>query len=440
MVHLPSQLRERAGGVAALRLDGARVADLIADLERRHPEASGWLTDERGAMRPHIKVFVNGEIAGLDDSVSAGDEVRILPAISGGEDTTELLVGTRKGLIVLRGQRGGSLDVAARAFEGLTVEYAIKAHGTYLASVTDSHFGPRVFLADDPTGEWEPSGGPAFPADVDAAVERIWTIEAAEEDGVLWAGVAPAALFRSEDGGRSWSLNRPLWNVPSRPQWEAGGGGLCLHSICPWPGAPERLAVGISAAGVWLTDDAGESWRRGIEGLVPRYLPVEAQSGAVDLCVHDIKRSPAEPDTMYLQFHGGVYRSDDAGASWIDIGSQSGLSSDFGFPLVVDPRAPDRAFVIPLAADMDRVTPEGTVRVFETSDRGRSWASASDGLPQQHSYLTILRQAFCRDDRDPFGLYFGATSGEVFSSATEGSTWATAATRLPPVLSVHSSS
>src|SRR5439155_10455512 len=185
-----------------------------------------------------------------------------------------------------------------------------------------------------------------------------------ERDGALWAGVAPAALFRSNDAGSSWSLVRSLWDEPSRSKWSVGAGGQCLHSIATWPGDPARVAVGISAAGVWLSNDEGETWRRGVDGIVPRYLPEPARAEAYDQCVHNLHRSPVQPDTMYMQFHGGVYRSDDAGATWNDIGTETGLPSDFGFPLVVDPRDPDRAFVIPLRGDFDRVKPDGAVRVY----------------------------------------------------------------------------
>jgi photosystem II stability/assembly factor-like uncharacterized protein len=138
-----------------------------------------------------------------------------------------------------------------------------------------------------------------------------------------------------------------------------------------------------------------------------------------------------------MQFHGGVYRSDDAGESWEDIGSGGGLPSDFGFPMAIDPADPDRAFVIPLNSDGDRVTPEGKVRVFETRDRGETWWPLTEGLPQDDAYLTILRQAFGHDGKSPLGLYFGAESGEVFGSADGGATWATVADHLPPVYSVR---
>jgi hypothetical protein len=353
---------------------------------------------------------------------------------------TELLVGTKKGLFLLRGvaAAGEEFDVAHRAFPGDVVEYAIRdpRSGRYFASVTSGFYGPRLFFADDPTGEWAQAKGPAFPDDIpDSTVARIWIVQPAEEEGVLWAGAAPASLWRSENDGASWELNRPLWNAPTRPEWQPGAGGLALHSICPWPDDPDRLAIGVSAAGVWISDDRGESWRTGYAGLDPRYLPEEAREGSHALCVHNMRRAPRQPERLFMQFHGSVYRSDDAGNTWRDIAH--GLPSGFGFPLVADPADADSAYVIPLTADVDRVTPEGKVRVYETRDAGATWTARGDGLPQDNAYLTVLRQAFDVDGGSPLELYFGATSGEVYGSADAGETWFTAATHLAPVTSVR---
>jgi len=350
---------------------------------------------------------------------------------------TELLVGTKKGLFALAGEPGEAFAVTSRSFAGEPVEYAMRDphSGRTLATTTSPFYGPKIFYADDPGGEWQQASGLALPEGGDTALERIWVI-VADDDGTLYAGGDPGVLFASHDGGASWELNRTLWEHPTRPEWQPGGGGLCLHSIATTPGAPGRLALGISAVGVWLTEDAGETWRNGNKGIRPRYLPDDAPEDTITLCVHDLQRAPKQPERLFMQFHGGVYRSDDAGESWANIGA--GLPSDFGFPLVIDPGDPDSAYVIPLKADMDRVTPEGHVRVYETRDAGATWTARDDGLPGEHAYLTILRQAFDRTgEGGALELYFGATSGDVFGSPDAGASWFSAATRLPPVFSVR---
>ena len=349
---------------------------------------------------------------------------------------TELLVATKKGLFVLEGEPGGQFEQTARAFAGEPVDYAIRDphSGRVLAAVTSPFHGPKIWYADDPTGEWSEADGVALPKGGDAALERIWVVVPGEDDGTLYAGGDPGVLFESRDAGTTWALNRGLWEHPSRPSWEPGGGGLCLHSIVPWPGDPDRLAVAVSAAGVWLTEDGGTTWRRGNAGLMARYLPAESQEEATQLCVHNLQRAPLRPERMFMQFHGGVYRSDDAGETWTDIAA--GLPSDFGFPMMVDPSDPDSAYVIPLMADSDRVTPDGRVRVYETRDAGASWTARGDGLPQQGAYLTVLRLAFARAGEDPVQLYFGATSGDVFGSGDAGASWFTASSRLPPIYSI----
>jgi photosystem II stability/assembly factor-like uncharacterized protein len=350
---------------------------------------------------------------------------------------TELLVGTKKGLFALEGEPADGFAIRERAFAGEPIDFATRdtSTGRVLATMTSPFYGPKIFFRDD--DEWQQAEGVALPEGGDAALERIWVMTRGERNGTWYAGGDPGVLFESHDGGASWQLNAGLWEQPSRPDWQPGGGGLCLHSICTHPGDPQRLAVAISAAGIWLTDDGGRTWTRGNEGLTPGYLPDEALADPnAGRCVHHVERARANPDRLFMQFHGGVYRSDDAGQSWTDIGG-GGLPSDFGFALMVDPADADSAYVIPLVADTDRVMPEGRVRVYETRDAGATWVPRGEGLPAQHAYLTVLRQAFSgRGEGTELELYFGTTTGELFGSGDAGATWTTVATRLPPVYSV----
>ena len=353
---------------------------------------------------------------------------------------TELLVGTRKGLFALGGEPGGPFEVTARAFAGEPVEYAMRdaRSGRTLAATTSPFYGPKIWVTDDPAGDWEQADGVALPEGGDASLARIWVIVPGEEDGLLYAGGDPGVLFESRDGGTTWALNEGLWGHPTRPDWSPGNGGLCLHTIVPWPGDPGRLLVAISAVGVWLSDDAGATWRHSNEGIVPRYLPEEARGNPIAHCVHDVRRAPTRPERLFMQFHDGVYRSDDGGASWLDIATGTDLPSDFGFPVVVDPADPESAYVIPLVGALDRTTPGGVVEVWETRDAGATWASRSDGLPAGDAYLTILREAFdTAGAGDALELYFGATSGDVFGSGDAAGSWFTVADHLPPVYSVR---
>jgi photosystem II stability/assembly factor-like uncharacterized protein len=349
---------------------------------------------------------------------------------------TELLVGTRKGLFVLEGEPGSQFSIRTRAFVGEPVDYAMRdpRTGRLFAAVTSPFWGPRIWFTDDLVGDWQPARGVALPKGGSDALKRVWVIVAGEAEGQIWAGGDPGVLFESRDDGESWELNRALWEQPTRPRWRRDSGGLSVHSIAPWPGDPRRLALAISAAGVWLTEDGGESWAHGNEGIVADYLPEAARATAIDLCVHHLARAPARPERLYLQFHGGVYRSDDCGHTWIDIAA--GLPHDFGFPVVLDPADPDSAYVIPVTT-ADRVT-DGRVAVFETRDAGATWTPRDDGLPQGDAYLSVLRQSFAATGAgDALELYFGATSGEIFGSGDAGRSWFGVARRLPAIASLR---
>src|SRR3954454_21553243 len=248
-------------------------------------------------------------------------------------EMTELAVGTKKGLFMLEGEPGREFAVRARAFAGEPVEYALRdpRSGRIFAAVTSPFYGPKIFFTDDPDGEWTQASGIGLPEGGDHALERLWVLTLGEDDGLLYAGGDPGVLFTSRDGGESWTLNEALWHHRIEEDWQPGGGGLCLHSIVPWPGKPDRLTIAVSAAGVWHTDDGGESWHRGNSGIEPRYMPEEARGTTTQLCVHSLCRSRTRPERCFMQFHGGVYRSDDAGETLVDMGTA--LPSDFGFPL-----------------------------------------------------------------------------------------------------------
>lgn len=353
-----------------------------------------------------------------------------------------LTVGTRKGLFIGR-KRGGSdtwqFDDSPYFNAQAIYSVAIDTRGSaprLLAGGDSSHFGPSVFHSDDLGKTWtEPSKAAVkFPKDTEASLERVWQLHpAAAEPDVVYAGTEPAALYKSHDRGETFELVRPLWEHPTRDQWVPGGGGEGLHTILTDPRDPDAVTVAVSTAGVFRTLDGGKSWSPANKGVSAVFLP--DPNPEFGQCVHKVARDAADPDRLYLQNHWGVFRSDDAGAHWTDIGE--GLPSDFGFAAVAHPHRADTAYVFPINADMDRVPADHRCRVYRTADAGKSWEPLSQGLPAGDHYGTVLRDAMCSDGQDPAGIYFGNRNGEVYASADDGDSWRELASHLPDVLCVR---
>jgi photosystem II stability/assembly factor-like uncharacterized protein len=356
---------------------------------------------------------------------------------------TLVLLGTSKGLFTLRARDGrADFRLAGPTFAGEEV-YAtcIDTRGDGLrlfAGSVSNHWGPVLRRSSDGGEAWteDEHAALAFPDGTDASLVRVWQLAPgpADEPDVVYAGVEPAALFRSDDGGRSFTLVEGLWRHPHRPQWEPGGGGLCLHTVLVHPSDADRLLIAVSAAGVYLSDDGGQSWRASNHGIIAPFLP-DAPAPEFGQCVHKVARDAGDPEQLYLQHHGGIYRSTDGGGTWTPMTSIAGM--DFGFPVVAHPTRPDTAYLLPLESDEYRCTPDGHCIVWRTADAGASWEPLTSGLPQEQAHLTVLRDAFTSDGRDPAGLYFGTRSGEVYGSVDDGDSWRLLADHLPPVLSVR---
>jgi len=351
-----------------------------------------------------------------------------------------VLVGTMKGAFLLRSDRSRrSWEMGGPHFPGQPV-YALGWDGRggrrrLWAGAESPFYGASLQRSDDFGRSWSEVESPVkFPEDAGASLKRIWQIQPGRdsEPDVLYCGVEPAALFESRDAGASWSLVRGLWDHPHRPRWNPGAGGLCLHTVLPDPTRPERMLVAISAAGVYRTEDGGRSWSTSHAGVRAQFLPdPHPEFGQ---CVHKIARHPDRPDRMYLQNHWGLYRSDDGGASWLDVAN--GVPSDFGFCAAVHPGDPDTAWVVPLESDMYRCTPQGKLRVYKTKNAGKSWRAQTRGLPQENALETVLRDAMSTDTADPVGVYFGTRSGKVYASRDAGESWKAIAEGLPPVVCV----
>lgn len=354
-----------------------------------------------------------------------------------------LLVGTMKGAFILRADaQRQDWQIGGPYFPGRAI-YAMAydnrdSRNRLWAAVNSSYWGSYLSSSDDFGKNWtEPETyGVKFPAETDASVKQIWQIVLAnkEEPNTLYCGVEPAALFRSDDAGETWSLVRGLYDHPHRPLWQPGGGGLCLHTILPDPNNKRRMHIAISTGGVYRTDDGGENWQPRNVGVRAQFLPPEQWYIEFGQCVHKIASHPSNPSRMFLQNHWGLYRSDDGGDSWNDIAN--GVPSDFGFALDVDPNAPDSAFIVPLESDEFRCTPEAKLRVYRTRNAGDAWEALTNGLPQENAFETVLRDGLSTDEQAPTGVYFGTRNGKLFGSRDAGESWQTIEEGLPPVVCV----
>lgn len=352
---------------------------------------------------------------------------------------TLVLVGTRKGLWI------GRSDDARRDWSwtgphfDMTEIYSVMidqraGRRRLLAGASMSWTGPTVQRSDDFGETWTETRNIAFGDDVDASVERVWQLTPGYGDDEVWAGTEPGAVFRSVDGGESYALVEGLWNHPHRREWNAGFGGQAFHTILPHPDDPRSVTAAISTGGCYQSADGGASWEPRNVGIRAEFLPEGEQYPAFGQCVHKIARHPARPERLYLQNHGGVYRSDDHAATWTSIAE--GLPADFGFPVVVHPHDPDTVYLFPLDAAAGRHPVDGRAAVHRSRDAGRTWQRLDDGLPQSF-WVGVMRDAMCADDHESAGLYLGARNGTVWVSADEGETWSCAVANLPDVTVVR---
>jgi hypothetical protein len=351
-----------------------------------------------------------------------------------------LTVGTRKGLFIGR-RSGGAWEFDGPHFNAQAV-YSIaidtrRSVPRLLIGGDSTHWGPSVFHSDDLGKTWIEPDKPAvkFPQDTGASLERVWQLHPAgpAAPDVVYAGTEPAALFRSADGGETFAFVRPLWEHPTRSQWAPGGGGEAVHTVVTDRRDADAVTVAVSAAGVFRSRDGGASWAPSNQGVSAVFLP--DPNPEFGQCVHKIAQDAGDLDRLYLQNHWGVYRSDDAGARWTDIGA--GLPSDFGFAVAAHPHRADTAYVFPITADADRVPAGRRCRVYRTSDADGSWEALSAGLPEGDHFGTVLRDALRTDDADPAGVYFGNRNGELYASADDGESWQLLASHLPDVLCVR---
>jgi len=382
--------------------------------------------------------------------------------MSGDKTKVLLMVGTRKGGFILTSDRQRKKwDLGNPRFRGWSVMHMVldprdrRIH----AGVVHDVYGPSTHYSNDLGKEWTQSlesptfarpshtgRPPGSPDEASAAqdveskpekVSKVWHIKPAGEDqpGVLYAGIQPAALFKSSNRGETWEVNEGLYDHPHRSQWFPGAGGLCLHTILLEPTQPNRMYVAISTGGCYRTDDGGKTWNPYNKNVRADFLPDKFPE--FGHCVHKMAIHPHLPQVVFQQNHCGVYRSDNSGEDWIDIG-EGKLPSRFGFPIAIHPHDPKTVFIVLEESDEYRMSIDGQFAVWRSQDMGETWQRLTAGLPQ-HAHLVVLREAMATDTLEDAGIYAGTSTGQLFYSQDAGDNWQLLADYLPPILSVETS-
>lgn len=340
-----------------------------------------------------------------------------------------VLVGTQRGLFILESKpqrKGwvlrGPLASPGWAFGCVTAD---ASSGVIYAGGHNAWFGAAVWVSRDQGATWSLSSEGMTWGEAGPPVKRVWQIAPAP-GGALYAGVDPAGLFVSGDGGANWApACRPLGELPLAQGWKPGKAGLPVHSIVH--GEAGALWVAMAGGGVLFSPDGGATWE-------PRN-PALPESGAPALRPMRLKAAPGRPGRLYQQNHFGVFRTDDGGLTWLNV--SEGLPTRFGFALAVDPHDPDTVYTVPMRNEAGvRSFPDNRLAVWRSRNGGASWVRLANGLPADAVFTHVLRHGLAADSLDPAGIYFGTSSGHVYGSVDGGDTWATVAENLPEILAV----
>ena len=381
-----------------------------------------------------------------------------------------VLVGTRKGAFILSADgKRDKWEVSGPHFAGWEL-YHLKGSpvdpNRIYASQTSGWFGQVIQRSDDGGKTWHQPGTPPgetsgpggmpkgesnkFAYDTAAApltthqwydgtqhpweFKRVWHLEPSLDDpDTVYAGVEDAALFVSQDGGKNWKELAGLRGHGTGPNWAPGAGGMGAHTILIDPKNHDRMYVAISAAGAFRTEDRGKTWKPITKGLHSAFLP--NPTAEIGHCVHRIALHPDRPDVLFMQKHWDVLRTDNSGDQWREVSGS--LPTDFGFVIDVHAHEPETIYVVPIKSDGEHFPIEGKLRVYRSRTGGNEWEPLTKGLPQEHCYVNVLRDAMAIDRLDKCGVYFGTTGGQVYCSADSGDTWQAIVRDLPAVLSVE---
>lgn len=366
-----------------------------------------------------------------------------------------LHVATRKGLFTLQKKTSG-WEISRVDFLGQNATMVLHdpRDSTLYCALDHGHFGVKLHRSEEAGETWQEVAVPVYPEFTEAdrakqaeagqtdprrdfsSLNEIWELTpgGTDQPGTLWAGTIPGGLFRSSDRGDSWELVTSLWDRKDRWQWFGGGkDSPGIHSVAVHPQNSQHITVGISCGGVWVSEDGGETWNHRTKGMRAEYMPPEQADNPNGQDPHRMVQCPADPETLWVQHHNGIFHTTDGGRQWEEFSPEP---SAFGFAVVVDPNDPQSAWFVPGVKDECRVPVDGKLVVIRTRDGGKSFEILDRGLPSQHCYDIIFRHAL---DIDATGkqLAMGSSTGGLWTSDNGGDSWECVTTHLPQIYCVR---
>ncbi|MGE0633874.1 MAG: WD40/YVTN/BNR-like repeat-containing protein [Pseudobdellovibrionaceae bacterium] len=340
---------------------------------------------------------------------------------------------TRKGLIVMKPVASG-WDVEKAHFDGVKVTYVVadsKKAGWVWAGLNHGHWGPKLHVSKNKGKTFEEVATPTFPESGKDKLREIWAVTR-DSKGRIYVGTDPAALFYSDDDGKSWTLLPGFYNIDTRDRWVSGGTeGACAHSILINPEDDNNMIVGISVGGVLETKDRGKTWKYITKGMKAYFMPNPDEEVTQD--PHLVERAPSNPNVLWQQNHCGIYKSENGGQDWKELNKAKGVKSAFGWAVAIDEKNADIAYTIPALSDETRVPVQKKLIVQKTTNGGKSWKVISKGLPQKHCYDIVLRHALSKNNKN---LIFGSSTGHVYFSKNEGESWKQLKHQFAPIYAV----
>lgn len=355
--------------------------------------------------------------------------------------TTQALIATRKGLFRLT----GISVLKPVAFAGVPVSMVLASnrHDSWHAALDHGHFGVKLHRSDDAGLNWQEITAPSYPTSGNSdirkngdSLELIWSMAFADHQNPqsLWAGTIPGGLFYSSDSGSTWTLNESLWDLKNKHQWMGGGyDHPGIHSICIHPQNHNRITLGVSVAGVYVSNDGGINWTNKSQGMRAEYMPVEKSFDPVGQDPHKLTQCQSSPGRLWVQHHNGIFVSENAAENWTEIEDVN--PSVFGFAVAIHPQDANTAWFVPGVKDECRIPVDAKLVVTRTRDGGKSFETLNNGLPE-NSYDLVYRHGL---DIDQTGnrLLMGSTTGNVWMSEDQGDSWQNLSNYLPPVYAVR---